>query len=779
MKSFRQARIRSTRGNDSRPQNFLPTQTPPLSFRHPARLRAGLQIVASLFLLMAGRVSLAQGQEASSPSVQLPEVNIVANPLDLPTLPFDLPAQVDKSGVPIKDVPRSIVIVPQALFQQQGATLLRDTLPNVSGVSQGGQFAFGFADRIVIRGLDANYLSDGLPDETSELGGIPHSLVGVERVEVLKGPGSALYGSSEPGGSINLVHFQPSDTLSAAMSQQIGSYGTTVTDISATGPTTVPNVDWRVDGEFQNSQGFRDLHNQIGEIMPALRWHPDGHNVILRFDYQHLAFQPDAAGIPFSPPKGTGEPLSVSPEAHYFTPFAQGTQDIVGVFASDSWTITDYLSIDNELSFTNRQVDVLRNAGGSVTLIGSMYELTGRQLRQQNDEINDLVYQFQPVWHFQTGSINHSLVTGFELNRVDAASNRATADLPNIVNIFQPVVPEQSEAALTFKCDAGHSCYNDELWARYYGIYAVDQMDVTDAIKLRLSARQNWFTTAGEAVSSSPVNPGNVYPCSAVATGCPFVPGQPVIRNDAPFSWEAGAVYFIHPALSVFGGYSDGSYPIFNTEEPQTIGQAPEQSQQFELGLRYEVASRLAFQTAIYQATRENVFTLNTIPNPVGQGNIDQAAFFSYRVRGWDSDINLTILNQWRLVANFTLQDPVITQYPQTPTDAGHYVPSVPTVLANFWAIYDFPLREQWGLLQAQLGFRYRNGEYADAGETRFVPGAPLFDIGVAWRRAQYKLTVAARNVLNQRNYLYAAGTGGGAYPGPGRSIFAQLVIGW
>jgi outer membrane receptor protein involved in Fe transport len=104
-------------------------------------------------------------------------------------------------------------------------------------------------------------------------------------------------------------------------------------------------------------------------------------------------------------------------------------------------------------------------------------------------------------------------------------------------------------------------------------------------------------------------------------------------------------------------------------------------------------------------------------------------------------------------------------------------VPSVPTILANFWTTYNFPLREQWGLLQAQLGFRYRNGEYADAGETRFVPGAPLFDIGIAWQKAQYQLTVGARNILNQRNYLYAAGTGGGAYPGPGRSIYAQLIV--
>src|SRR6202012_5535897 len=106
-------------------------------------------------------------------------------------------------------------------INQQGGVKLTDTLRNVSGVSQGGQFAFGFFDRVIIRGLNSTYLNDGLPDGTSDLTGITHSLTGVERVEVLKGPGSALYGSSEPGGTINLVHFLPTGVPSAALSKQI------------------------------------------------------------------------------------------------------------------------------------------------------------------------------------------------------------------------------------------------------------------------------------------------------------------------------------------------------------------------------------------------------------------------------------------------------------------------------------------------------------------------------------------------------------------------------
>jgi iron complex outermembrane receptor protein len=720
------------------------------------------------FLVLFGVAVIASashGQDSPPPPGvnDLPEVRVTAPPITAtyPTLPFGFPASGDKTDTPIEDVPRSIEIVPHQLFEQQGATQLRDTLRDVSGTSEGGQFAFGFFDRFVVRGLNPNFLDDGLPDETSDLSGIPHSLTGVERVEVIKGPGSALYGSSEPGGTINLVHFRPSDTSYANVTEQLGSFGTTTTSLTGTGPTKIPDLDWRFDGGFQNSSGFRGLHQQIGEALPALRWHPQDHDVNLRFEYHHYDIVPDATGIPFSPPTGTGLPLAVPITSRYYTPFAKATQDIARVFASDTWKVDDVLSVNNRFSFSNRTVDILRNAGGSVTPVGSIYELTNRQLRRQDDNVSDYIYQLEPNWHFQPGSMKHSLLTGFELRRVDADSVRATADLPNILNIFQPIVPEQSEATLTFRCDAQHSCYNDRLWARYYGVYAIDQIDVTEAFKLRLSGRQDWFTTAAEARIASPTNPGNVHPCPSNPAGCPLIPGQPVLRYDAPFSWEAGAVYFIRPRTSIFAGYSDASYPIFNTEEPQTIGQAPERSRQYEVGLRYELPVRIAISTAAYQATRENVYVLNTIPNPNGPGNFDEAAFFDYRVRGWETDLNVNPTPNWQVLANFTLQDPTITSYPQTPSNVGHRVPSVPSVLANLWTSYNFQLPEYAGSLRAALGLQYRNKQYADAAQTRIVPGAPVFDMAVQWQKDRYLLAAGVSNIFDRRYFLYGAGTGG------------------
>jgi iron complex outermembrane recepter protein len=724
-------------------------------------VRCGLAVFAGVMVVSGLNTVVAD---------DLPVVLVTA-----PTGPLEFPASIDKTGTPIEDVPRSIEIIPRALFDEQGATKLSDTLGNVSGVTQGGQFAFGFFDRIIIRGLNATYLNDGLPDSTSDLTGFVHSLTGVERIEILKGPGSAMYGAMEEGGAINLVHYRPSDTPSASITEQAGSFGETVTNASLTGPTGLLDVDWRLDGEFQHSDGFRDLRSQTGEIFPALSWRPDGHDVELRVEYHNLEDRPDASGIPFSPPKGTGKPLDVSLTDTYYTPFAFANQEITRVFLSDAWTVEDGFVINNRFAFSNRGVSLARNAGGSVTLVGSLYELTGRQLREQSDNLDDVIYQIEPTLHLQSGTVKQTLLGGFEIHSITGHTERSTADLPAIANIYNPIVNDGSLGSLVFKCDAAHSCDDADISALFYGLYAIDQIDLTDAWKVRLSGRQNWFQTSGTALTNIPANPGQEQPCNPPQKGteCPWVQGVPVSRTDDPFSWDVGTVYFLWPNLSVFSGYANDTYPIFNTEEPESIGQTPERSKEYEAGLRFQLLPQVTATTSLYQNTRQNVFTVLTDPAT----GLEEPTTFSYRVKGWETDIDAAPIDKWHVVANFARQIPVITDYPQTPSDVGNRVPSVPSLLANLWTSYDFTVGDPLGTIRASAGVQYRNREYADAGETRIVPGAPLINLGLGIPKENYEFSFGINNLLDRRNFLYAAGTGGGAFPGTGLTVFARLKI--
>lgn len=684
------------------------------------------------------------------------------------TLPLDQIGDLDKTGTPLADVPRSIEVVPGDLLNAQGATQLSGALPDVSGLTQGGQYNFGFFDRFIIRGLNATFLDDGMPEGTSDLTGFVHTLLGVQRVEVLKGPGSAMFGDAEEGGTINLVHFRPSDTPGASLSEQYGSFGTTTTDVSLTGPTGIAGIDARLDGEFQHSDGFRDLTNQTGAVSAAFHYQTSHHDASLRVEYDNLEDIPDAEGIPFT---ASGTLLKVADTNKYYTPYAFANQQIERVFLTDAWSVEDYLTVNLRAGYNARDVDLARNSGGSVALVGGLDALTRRQLRQQQDNVGDFTFQAEPTWNFDTGSLKHVLVTGFEDRDINAGTVRSTADLPNIANVFAPVVNDGSLANLTFKCNASHSCDNARLLGEFYGLYAIDQIDVTDALKLRLSVRQDWFDTEAAARTAGiPANPGQEEPCSPpAATECALVPGAPEKRSDSKTSWDEGLVYFLTPSLSAFGGYSSAAYPIFNTEEPESVGHTPETGTQVEAGLRFQ-QPWLTASTSLYRTTRDNVFTVFADSN--GQ---DVPTVFSYRVEGWETDLNLQPIDDWSILANFSVQSPVITGYPSGPADVGNPVPSVPTILANLWTTWNIPVSILDARPQLSFGEEVHDHEFGAVTGTRRIPGASLSDIVLGLPLHRWTFQVGVSNLFNRVNYVDAAGTGGGAMPGPDRTFFVKL----
>ncbi len=135
-------------------------------------------------------------------------------------------------------------------------------------------------------------------------------------------------------------------------------------------------------------------------------------------------------------------------------------------------------------------------------------------------------------------------------------TKRVTADLPDITNIFAPAPPELSPDSLVFRCDAKHSCDNDHLVGNFYGLYATDQIDMTDKWKVRLGVRQDWFDTELDPLITVPTSATNPAPSRFTSTGVPIIAGIPQFRDDAPVSWSAGTLYKLFPGISPYIGAS-------------------------------------------------------------------------------------------------------------------------------------------------------------------------------------------------------------------------------
>jgi len=675
-----------------------------------------------------------------------------------------------KTGTAIGDIPGSVQVINRKVLNEQGATSLNDAVTNASGVNQGGQDSLGYFDHFLIRGLNAQIYSDGFSDG-DQLGGLSHSLNGVKSIEVLEGPGSALFGSGPPGGTINVVHYEPSSEFHYGDSLQTGSFGTVTDNFYVTGPSTVPGLDYRIDATASRSDGFRDLANQDYEIRPAFTWHLGDHTVGFAIDYRHLEETPDSYGLIYfngSPIKG------VSIDSKYSTPFASADQDFLRPTFTDKWVVNDFLTINSRFSYLYRTLDAVRNGDSTRTFVCTnpatqkdpvtgkpcvLDQVVGRQLRHQDDTDNDLDYQFEPVWRFSVGSVGHTLLTGFEYQHQTLSTNRTTADLPNIADAFAPVPPETSVAGLTFKCDSSHSCDDDHLMADYFSVYATDQIDVTDKLKIRAGIRKDWWDTS--------LTPLITVPGRVTSEGTPLIGGETQNRDDAPVSWNAGVLYKLLPGISPYFGVSESHLTNFNSENTQNGIGAPESAFQYEAGIKFSAFDdKIVFNTAAFTVSRDNVAAATTI------NGVEAVVFDSQRTEGVEASLDAKLTEQWHLIANMTAQDAVITDNPQGIKSVGNHPQGVPAYIANLWTTYSFSLAGIHGF-QVGAGVNYQDKTFSDITNVNSIPSYVIGNAMIGYEADKWGISVNIHNLTDERYFV--AANGAGAFVGDPLSAFVNI----
>jgi iron complex outermembrane recepter protein len=697
--------------------------------------------------------SATAGADTTLPAVQ---VNATASPIAQSDNVND-PDQVinaSKTGTPLKDLPASVQVIPRGLLDEQGARMLRQSVSNASGVNVGGPDSKGYYDHFMIRGLQAQVYNDGFSDG-DQVNGVSHSLNGVERIEILEGPGSALFGSGPPGGTINIVHYAPSSEFHFGGNIQTGSYGTISSSAYVTGPTGLSGLNYRVDATASRADGFRDLSSSNEEIRPAFEWTLGHHKIDFSIDARNIRETPDSYGLIYF----RGSPITGVPiDAKYSTPFAYAHSNYVRPTLSDQWKVNEFLTINNRFSYLHRTLDFLSN-GDSPSTVVSGDEVIKRQLRQQTDSDNTFDYQLEPVWRFATGSVGHTLLTGFEFQHQTINTARSTADLPNIPDAFAPVPPETSLAELVFQCDAKHSCDNDHLLGNFYSLYATDQVDVTDKLKLRAGVRKDWWDTS--------LTPNITVPGRIDSEGQAIVGGTTYTRNDAPVSWNVGALYKVLPWMSPYFGVSKSYLTNFNSENTQTGIGAPESALQYEAGVKFSfLDDQYVLNAALFDISRDNVAT------PTAINNIETVVFDSQRTKGAEASLDANFTPHWHLIANFTAQQAHITDNPQSPSSVGNQPQGVPAYMANLWTTYDFSIAGVPGF-HVGAGVNYVSKTYNDITDANSIPSYVIFNAAAGYSTSRWGVDLNIHNLADRRYFI--AANAAGAYVGESLSAFVNL----
>ncbi|MBE7385514.1 MAG: TonB-dependent receptor [Leptolyngbya sp. SIO1E4] len=651
-----------------------------------------------------------------------------------------------RTDTPLRDIPQSIQVIPQEVLEDQQVTDLDDALRNASGVLP-SRSNDALGSRFIVRGFeDASVLRDGFRLTFSNVGSTGfQDLSNLERVEVLKGPASILFGVVEPGGVINLVTKEPTSEPFYDLSVRAGNRGLLEPSLDFSGPLTEDGrVRYRLNALYSSENYFRDFDTNIRRffIAPTVSWQiNDRTDLTLRLEYLEderpvdfglVAIGDEVADIPFD--RALGDPEdAISAE----------TLRVGYTFEhrfSDNWTVRNafnFLRADNESSFTSALLPFfpINESTGDFPQTFTVAE---------GDPINTFELQTNLVGEFNTGSIEHTVLFGIDLFRREGGTATLAAPFePVVVNIFDPVFEDGPDPEVI-------PILVNEANQNALGVYLQDQIALLDNLNLLLGVRY-------ETVEQKTFNePSLTNPTGSDST-----------QTDDAFSPRFGIVYQPIEEVSLFASYSRSFRPNSGvTFEGDVL--EPEEGEQFEVGVKAELlGGRLSANLAYFDITKQNVST----PDPDFPNFV--AAIGEQRSRGVELDVIGEILPGWNLVANYAYTDTEITE--DNSGIEGNTLFNAPEHNFNLWTTYDIQNGPLEGL-GFGLGFNYVSERFGDNANSFKADSYFLTNAAVSYQRDNWR---AALNIRNLFDVDYIQSTGNNRLiridPGEGLTIIGSV----
>ena len=626
-----------------------------------------------------------------------------------------------KTDTPIMETPVSIQVIPQQVLQDQQTTRLDQAVKNVSGVYSSSLWQGQSGDDLVIRGFLNNNIvyRDGFRLETTNLG--KTDLANIERIEILKGPASILYGRIEPGGLINYITKKPLSTPYYSLQQQFGSFNSYRTTIDLTGPL-LPNstLYYRLNFAYETSNSFRQF---VGVeryfIAPVLQWDITPRTQIrLELDHLHNDTTPDNIGLiaignrpaPIPKERNLGEP----------TDFQNATSNIVGLTLShafnEHWTLTGHFNEE----FTHSE------DGGAFGDIYSDEDLIDGHILPRHDESiiglaetsDRFAYALglDLTGKFKTGPLAHTLLLGWDY--YDKSDDSVCCGLsgfhPSDIDIFAPVHGVLLDPVDTSLAGPSHTL------TQWYGFYLQDQIELPYHFFLLAGFR---YDNANES-SDSPFGSGN--------------------SSDNRISPRGGLLWRPIPWLSLYGSYVEnfgaGNGSLFDRNGKPL---PPETAQQWEVGAKSEFFDgRIESSFAYFDLTKQNIAATDPLDpeNPLRALPIGEI-----NSHGVELDGAGEILPGWNVIANYAYTKTKILN-DNFLGSAGNRLPNVPENGARVWSTY----RVQTGTLRGVTlggGVTARSQRQGDLANEFQLPGYTTVDL-----MAGYQFNLGALRLALQLN---------------------------
>lgn len=696
-----------------------------------------------------GTVVLTRPPAAPSGALDVPEVNVTAGRLRSFSPVRGYAAMIGGAGMrtdtPLLETPQSVSIVTADQIRATDSSSVTEALAYTPGLAAQASTYSRMADDLMIRGFNVADGYSGILRDGMRLGpnvyGTVQEPYGLERVEVVRGAASVLYGQLTPGGLVNTVSKRPTDEPLHELNIGYGSYNRRFLSGDFGGRLTEDGtVTYRLTGLWRDSDSWIDhVEDNRRYIAPAITWRPtQDTSLTLLASYQRTETQ-------FSPPM----PFTALSSGAVPRDFFNGEPGF-DRFQVDAYT-AGYLL---EHAFSDRVT--FRSSARYFTSVGRWDYLTfvslapngnvTRGVSQREESSTGFVADNSLELRFDTGPASHTVLAGVDYFTLRYNSHRYTTGTAFPINVNNPVygrLPIVNRAI-----DRGSRVSGDQV-----GLYAQDQIRLFDRLVLTIGGRYDWAGRETEV----------------------FRTGQRASQDDSAFTGRVGLVYLFENGFAPYVSFSQSFAPNIGSDRNGSAF-TPTRGTQYEAGLRYQPpGTSLIFSAAAYQLTQRDAL----VTDPVDANYQIQTG--EVRSRGFELEARGDI-GPFGFVASYSYTDARMTET-TVAAQRGQRVALVPYNTAALWG--DVRL-DGIGLPGLKIGGGVRYvGATNVPGFSRDVPSYVVADAMLRYDLDHLapslrgtSITINAHNLFGEK-YFTCAGDSSGCRYGAPRTVLATLSYRW
>ncbi|MCK6873959.1 TonB-dependent siderophore receptor [Enterobacter roggenkampii] len=626
------------------------------------------------------------------------------------------------TNMPMLDIPQVVNTVSDKVLEDQHATTLDEALYNVSNVVQTNTLG-GTQDAFVRRGFGAN--RDGSIMTNGLRTVLPRSFnAATERVEVLKGPASTLYGILDPGGLINVVTKRPERTFGGSLSATSSSFGGGAGQVDVTGPIDGTRLAYRLTGEYQDEDYWRNFGNERSTfIAPSLTWFGDDATVTVL--YSHRDYKtPFDRGTIFD--LNTKKAVDVDRKTRFDEPFnvTDGQSDLAQLNAeyrlNSQWTAKfDYSYSQDKYSDNQARVMAYDAKTGNLTRRVDATQGSTQRMHSTRADLQGNV----DIAGFYNEILTGVSYENYDLLRTDMMRCKNVKGF----NIYHPVYGKLNKCTTVSAADSDQTLKQES-----YSAYAQDALYLTD----------KWIAVAGMRYQ---------YYTQYAGKGRPF--NVNTDSRDEQWTPKLGLVYKLTPSVSLFANYSQTFMP--QSSIASYIGDLPpETSNAYEVGAKFDLFDGVTANIALFDIHKRNVLYNES----VGGETIAKTAG-RVRSQGVEVDLAGSLTENTNIIASYGYTDAKVLEDPDY---AGKPLPNVPRHTGSLFLTYDIHNAFAGNTLTLGGGGHGVSRRSATNGADYYLPGYFVADAFAAYKmKLQYPVTlqVNVKNLFDKTYYTSSIAT--------------------